>query len=90
MWPKNIPPYMQKYYSEKISIHTSKPEEKELTKKEIKDQKFNEAIEKVKTAEDQKKKPLTEKEMSIDDYIELLVSENGSRKDYLNLLNSLV
>lgn len=90
MMPKTIPPYMMKYYQNKMAPVLSKPDEEQLTPKQIKDQKFNQALDKVKMTEDETKKKPTEKEMSVDEYIELLCSENGSRKDYLNLLNSLI
>lgn len=86
---KPIPAYMMAYYNKKqqqdaINI----PIVNNISKKELKEQKFEQAIDKIKNSEDVKKKPPTEKELSIDDYIELL-KEDGNRKYYIQLLESL-
>lgn len=89
MFPKNIPSYMVHYFQQKQPAPAPIPDVKPLTKQEEKKMKFESASNKIKLSEDQTKKPPTEKELSIDDYIELL-KEEGNRKYYLELLNSLI
>ena len=82
-----LPIYMKRYYDQKMGVNQQK-QEPQLTEKEKKELRFKNKLDDIKLAEDTKKKPPTPKELSIDDYIELL-KEEGNRSKYIELLEAL-
>ena len=82
-----IPVYMQHYINKKNGIKESN--EPKMTEKERKEKLFRDKINDIKNADDgKKKKVVSSKELSINDYIELL-KEEGNRHRYIELLQSL-
>lgn len=81
-----IPIYMQHYINKKNGIKESN--EPKMTEKERKEKLFKDKINDIKNADDGKKKVVSSKELSINDYIELL-KEEGNRHFYIELLESL-
>lgn len=82
---KEIPIYMRHYYNQKMGIKNDNEPKK--TEKELKEERFKDKINDIKK-NDIIKKPISPKETSINEYIELLKDE-GNRYKYIELLEAL-